>query len=74
MPRPFVLDMAEAEFELGYRPVTTYAKAVDETCEWLVSVTEGGNWHEALPGAARLYAGQFDYAAEDELVRGLAGA
>ena len=36
VPRPFVLDMTEAEIELGYRPVTTYAKAVPETVAWLV--------------------------------------
>jgi nucleoside-diphosphate-sugar epimerase len=71
VPRPFVLDMAEAEFEVGYRPVTTYAKAVAETCEWLVDVTEGRDWREVLPGTAKLYADEFDYTAEDELLRGL---
>jgi nucleoside-diphosphate-sugar epimerase len=71
VPRPFVLDMAEAEFEVGYRPVTTYAKAVAETCEWLVGVTEGHDWREVLSGAAKLYADEFDYSAEDEFLRGL---
>jgi nucleoside-diphosphate-sugar epimerase len=72
VPRPFVLDMTEAEFEVGYRPVTTYAKAVAETCEWLVSATEGRDWREVLTGAATLYDGQFNYDAEDSFVRGLA--
>ena len=73
VPRPFVLDMAEAEFEVGYRPVTTYAKAVAETCEWLVSATEGKDWQKVLPGTAKLYADEFDYEAEDAFVRGLTG-
>jgi nucleoside-diphosphate-sugar epimerase len=71
VPHPFVLDMAEAEFEVGYRPVTTYAKAVGETCGWLVSVTQGSDWREVLPGVARLYEDQFDYGAEDEFIRRL---
>ena len=71
LARPFVLDMNEAEFEVGYRPVTTYAKAVGETVEWLVSATEGRDWREVLPGAARLYADELEYAAEDELLRSL---
>ena len=71
VPRPFVLDMNEAEFEVGYRPVTAYANAVGETCEWLVSATEGRDWREVLTGVARLYEGQFDYEAEDALLRGL---
>ena len=71
VPHPFVLDMTEAEFEVGYRPVTTYERAVGETCEWLVSATEGRDWREALPGAAELYKDEFDYAAEDEYLRGL---
>ena len=71
VPRPFVLDMNEAEFEVGYRPVTTYAKAVCETCEWLVSATRGQDWREVLTGAANLYSGEFDYEREDAFVRGL---
>jgi nucleoside-diphosphate-sugar epimerase len=74
LPRPFVLDMTEAEFEVGYRPVTNYARAIGETCEWLVSVTEGRDWRQAVPGAAKLYADQFDYDAEDTFLRGLTAA
>lgn len=71
VPRPLVLDLTEAEFEVGYRPVTTYAKAIKETCDWLVAASEGRDWREAFPTAAKQYAEQFDYAAEDEYVRGL---
>jgi nucleoside-diphosphate-sugar epimerase len=71
VPHPFVLDMAEAEFEVGYRPVTTYAKAIKETSEWLASATEGRDWREVLTGAAKLYSDEFDYAAEDEFLRTL---
>ena len=71
LPRPFVLDMTEAEFELGYRPVTTYAEAVGETCAWLVEATEGKDWRDVLRGAGDHYGSLFDYAAEDELIRGL---
>jgi hypothetical protein len=66
----FVLDMTEAEFELGYRPVATYAKAVPETCEWLVEATSDRDWREALPVLAEKPE-LFDYEAEDAFVRGL---
>ncbi len=71
VPSPFVLDMTEAEFEVGYRPVTTYAKAIKETSDWLVAASEGRDWREAFPTAAKHYADQFDYGAEDAYVRGL---
>jgi nucleoside-diphosphate-sugar epimerase len=67
VPRPFVLDMTEAEL-LGYRPVTTYAEAVPATCRWLVEAAEVPDWRQAWPEAAR---DSFDYEAEDALVREL---
>jgi nucleoside-diphosphate-sugar epimerase len=70
LPRPFVLDMAEAEFELGYRPVTTYAAAVEETCEWLVAATRETDWREVMPLTAERYG--FDYEAEDAFLGDLA--
>jgi nucleoside-diphosphate-sugar epimerase len=70
VPGSFVLDMTEAEFELGYRPLTTYEKAVPETCEWLVEATRGRDWREVLPALAE-HGELFDYAAEDAFVRGL---
>jgi nucleoside-diphosphate-sugar epimerase len=45
-PAPFVLDMATAEQELGYGPVTTYEEAVRTTAAWLVEAYhEGGLAH-----------------------------
>lgn len=73
VPRPFVVDMNEAELELGYRPVTTYPKAVAATCEWLAAATEGRNWREVLPNLARQPGDLFDYDAEDAFLAGLRG-
>jgi nucleoside-diphosphate-sugar epimerase len=70
-PRPFVLDMTEAEL-LGYRPVTTYAEAVVATCRWLVEMTERREWQELWPEPAKRMAESFDYAAEDDFVAKLA--
>jgi nucleoside-diphosphate-sugar epimerase len=59
--QPFVVSMAAAEEELGYRPVTTYPEAVRETCAWLVGELENGrNWDGTY------LEGMLDYAAEDE--------
>jgi len=71
VPRPFVLDMTEAEVLLGYRAVTIYAEAVPATCQWVVEATEGRDWREVLTGSARMMAHDFEYAAEDELIAGL---
>jgi nucleoside-diphosphate-sugar epimerase len=58
--QPFIVSMAAAEEELGYRPVTTYPDAVRETCAWLVGELEGGrNWDGTY------LEGMLDYAAED---------
>ncbi|MGP3976066.1 NAD-dependent epimerase/dehydratase family protein [Streptomyces sp. 8N114] len=68
LPYPLVLDMAAAERELGYRPVTTYEQALPSTLEWLIGHTRDRDWREALPEMAEAYdpAGDlFDYAAED---------
>ena len=69
--RPVVLDMTEAAFEVGYRRVTTYERAVRATCEWLVEATKERRWEELMPRMAEYMQGSFDYEAEDELVRGL---
>jgi len=68
VPRPFVVSMEAAERELGYRPVTTYPAAVKETCAWLLGELERGRSWEGTYLEATL-----DYAAEDELIRGLTG-
>jgi nucleoside-diphosphate-sugar epimerase len=73
VPRPFVVDTSEAELELGYRPVTTYAKAVAKTCEWLVAATDGRDWREVLPNLARQPGDVFDYDAEDAFLAGIRG-
>lgn len=56
VPHPFVLDMAAAERELGYRPVATYADAVEETVAWLLA---------ERPPLDEYMATFFDYEAED---------
>jgi nucleoside-diphosphate-sugar epimerase len=61
--RPFVVSMAAAEQELGYRPVTTYPEAVRETCAWLIGELEAGrNWEGTY------LEGMLDYAVEDEVL------
>jgi nucleoside-diphosphate-sugar epimerase len=70
-PRPVVLDMSEATFEVGYRPVTTYERAVRATCEWLVEATSERSWQELMPRMAQYLHDAFDYGAEDELMREL---
>ena len=71
-PKPVVLEMTEAAFEIGYRPVTTYERAVGATCEWLVAATKERPWQELMPRMAEHMQDSFDYRAEDELLRGLA--
>jgi nucleoside-diphosphate-sugar epimerase len=72
VPKPFVLDMTEAEVMLGYRAVRTYAESVPATCRSVVEATEGRDWRDLLTGrSAALWPSNFDYEAEDELLRGL---
>jgi nucleoside-diphosphate-sugar epimerase len=61
VPRPLIVDMAAAEREVGYRPVTTYAEAVRETVAWLVGGGAARDWSETY--LARF----FEYEAEDRL-------
>jgi nucleoside-diphosphate-sugar epimerase len=68
-PFPFVVDMAEAERHLGYRPVTTYAEAVGATTEWLRTQVAGRRWQDVFPLLVRYYGDEMDnYAAEDALL------
>jgi nucleoside-diphosphate-sugar epimerase len=61
--QPFIVSMAAAEKELGYRPVTTYPEAVRETCAWVVGELESGrNWDGTY------LEGMLDYAAEDAVL------
>ncbi|MGC5364898.1 NAD-dependent epimerase/dehydratase family protein [Streptomyces sp. DT24] len=65
-PHPIVYDMTAAERELGYRPVTGYARSLPETVEWLAARLAGRDWREVFPAMLRTYGeGLFDYAAED---------
>ncbi len=74
VPHPFVMDMTEAEFELGYRPITHYAKAVPETVAWLVDATKDRDWREVLPRSADIMKDDFDYEAEDAFLRRVGGS
>jgi nucleoside-diphosphate-sugar epimerase len=69
-PKPLLVDMSKAEAELGYKPATTWAAALPRQVEWLLSATRDRDWQEVLPRGAQYL--QFNYEAEDELVRGLA--
>ena len=44
-----VLDMAAAERELGYRPVTTYEESLPETVGWLVEAIGARDWRSCSP-------------------------
>ncbi|GAA2341511.1 NAD(P)-dependent oxidoreductase [Streptomyces kunmingensis] len=66
LPYPVIFDMAAAERELGYRPVTTYAEALPETVEWLAERLRQQDWVDGFPTMVANYTtGLFDYAAED---------
>ncbi|RPK67893.1 NAD dependent epimerase/dehydratase family protein [Streptomyces sp. ADI96-02] len=66
VPHPVVYDMAAAERELGYRPLTGYAASLPETVDWLAGQLAGRDWREAFPKMLRGYGENlFDYAAED---------
>ena len=62
-PHPLVVDMAAAQRELGYRPVVSYPDALERTVAWLLA---------EHPPLGDYMSSFFDYAAEDEYVRGLA--
>ncbi|MFE9408745.1 NAD-dependent epimerase/dehydratase family protein [Streptomyces sp. NPDC006704] len=68
-PHPIVFDMAAAERELGYRPVTGYAESLPRTVEWIAGQLEGRDWREAFPAMTK-YGDLFDYAAEDAWLAG----
>ena len=70
VPKPLLVDMSKAEQELGYRAATTWAAAIPRQVEWLIDATRDRDWREVLTRGAQYL--QFDYEAEDELVRSLA--
>jgi len=65
-PKPLIVDMSKAERELGYRPATTWAKALPRQVAWLIAATRDRDWREVLPRGAQYL--QFDYEGEDALV------
>ncbi|MDX6407457.1 MAG: hypothetical protein QOE13_528, partial [Gaiellaceae bacterium] len=67
--KPLLVDMAKAEQELGYRPVTSWSDALPAQVHWLIDATGGRDWREVLTRGANYL--QFDYEAEDELVASL---
>jgi nucleoside-diphosphate-sugar epimerase len=69
-PKPLLVDMSKAESELGYTPVTTWEQALPRQVDWLLAATRDRDWQEVLPRGAQYL--QFNYEAEDKLVRGLA--
>lgn len=67
LEHPVVYDMAAAERELGYRPVTGYAESLPATVDWLTERLRGRDWADAFPKMVRSYGRDrlFDYATED---------
>ncbi|NUK49810.1 NAD-dependent epimerase/dehydratase family protein [Streptomyces lunaelactis] len=68
LEHPVVYDIAAAERELSYRPVTTYEDSLPATVEWLVEQLHGKEWTDAFPKMAAQYApfgDLFGYADED---------
>lgn len=72
LPKPLVFDMAAAEAELGYRPVTTYEESLPRTVEWLAATLRGRDWRVAFPEMAAAYEPTelFAYDAEDRWLAG----
>jgi nucleoside-diphosphate-sugar epimerase len=70
--KPMLVDMAKAEAELGYAPVTTWAEALPRQVAWLIAATRGRDWREVLTRGANYL--RFDYDAEDEAVAALSKA
>ena len=65
---PFLLDMASAEAELGYRAATTYAESVGTTLDWLENEVAPHDWRTLLPQLAAYPWNLFDYEAEDRML------
>ena len=69
IPHPFLLDMAAAERELGYKPATSYAESVGATLDWLEQEVAPGDWRALMPQLAAYPWNLFDYEAEDRMLR-----
>ena len=65
---PWIVSMAKAHDQLGYKPVTSYEAAIGEAVEWIVSATRGRDWRDVLSQGADYLMGKFDYETEDEFL------
>ncbi len=69
LPAQFVLS-TDAAVSLGYKPVTDYAHAAAQSCEWLRQHSVN-DWEHDFPALAAYPFPLFDYAAEDAFLRTL---
>lgn len=67
VPRPFVVDSSTA-LGLGYSPTTTYAGAVGDIADGLVTEARNGRWQDRYPVLAAYPRDLFNYAAEDDFL------
>ncbi|MFO1013397.1 MAG: hypothetical protein U1E50_06490 [Caulobacteraceae bacterium] len=63
-PYPAIMDLTAAT-ALGYRPATSYAASIAETCQDLLARAKGRPWRDAFPGLAPYPDAMFTYEAED---------
>jgi nucleoside-diphosphate-sugar epimerase len=68
--RPIVLDTASA-INTGYQPVTRYADAIPGLVQAALDEVGDRDWSVVYPGLAGYPTPQFDYLAEDQLLREL---
>ena len=69
---PFVLDTSALR-SLGYRAETDYAGVVASTCDWLTAIPPETDWRLLFPVLAAYPNDLFDYVAEDDRLKHLAG-
>ncbi len=70
-PHSAIMDLTAAG-ALGYRPATTYAASIAETCADLIARADGRPWRDAFPGLAPYPDAMFSYDAEDAYLAGRA--
>lgn len=67
-PHSIVFDLSVARDELGCSGTMPHEASLEQTVGWLLDVTEGRPWQEALAPAAAYYGNLFDYKAEDDFL------
>lgn len=70
IPSQITLDLS-ASASIGYRPILSYAEAVEPYCRWLIETAKARPWREAFPVIAGYPWDPFDYDAEDTRLSGL---